>query len=100
MNITKNTVGKELTLKLEGRLDTTTVGQLEVELNAIPEDVKNLVFDFESLDYISSAGLRQLLIAQKKMGSKDAMKLVNVRPEVYEVLEISGFSDIINVEQK
>ena len=85
-------------IALEGRLDTTTAPQLEEELKASLEGVKELNFDFEKLEYISSAGLRVLLSAQKTMNGQGAMKIKNVIPEIMEVFEITGFTDILTIE--
>ena len=98
MTITKTANGNALTLALEGRLDTTTAPQLEAEVNGSIEGVTDLVMDFEKLEYISSAGLRVLLAAQKIMNKQGEMKLVNVCDDIKEVFEITGFADILTVE--
>ena len=98
MTITKTAEGSALSLALEGRLDTTTAPQLEAEINGSIEGVTNLVMDFEKLEYISSAGLRVLLAAQKIMNKQGEMKLVNVCDDIKEVFEITGFADILTVE--
>lgn len=87
-----------VTLKVEGRLDTTTAPVLEKTVNDECEGAKELVLDLEGLAYISSAGLRVLLGAQKKMNKQGSMKLVNVREEVMGVLEMTGFADILVIE--
>ena len=97
MTITKTQENDTLTLNLQGRLDTTTAPQLEGELGAL-DGVKNLVLDFEGLEYISSAGLRVLLKAQKQMNSQGGMVIRNVCADINEVFEITGFSDILTVE--
>lgn len=98
MNIYKNMDGTTLKIKLEGRLDTTTAPQLEEELKEDMKNADNLEFDFEKLDYISSAGLRILLAAQKVMNGKQGnMELKNVNEVVMEVFEITGFVDILNI---
>ena len=100
LNITKNAEGGKLAIALEGRLDTGTAPSLEAELNAPDFDkVEELVFDFDKLDYISSAGLRVLLAAHKKMAKQGGMKLVNVSEEVMEILDITGFTDILTIEK-
>ena len=86
------------TIEIIGRLDTTTAPELDKTINEVTADVKNLVLDFKGLEYISSAGLRVLLGAQKKMQKIGSMKLVNVREEVMEVFEITGFLDILTIE--
>ena len=92
MNITFNKKDGELTLEIEGRLDTNTAPELESFLGKNYEGTASLVFDCEKLIYISSAGLRVLLTAHKRM--KGAMKLTNVSELVMEVLEMTGFADI------
>ncbi len=98
MNIEKNLEGSTLTIALEGRLDTTTSPDLEETLAASLDGVAALVFDFAKLDYLSSAGLRVLLSAQKRMNKQGSMKLVHVNDAVKEVFEITGFSDFLTVE--
>ena len=98
MKITKTTEGSTLNLSLEGRLDTTTAPELEMLLNASLDGVTNLVFDFSGLDYLSSAGLRVLLTAQKRMSKQGSMKLLQVNDTVKEVFEITGFADFLTIE--
>ena len=98
MTINKNLNGDELTVALEGRLDTTTAPDLEKELKASLESVRTLTMDFSKLDYISSAGLRVLLSAHKAMASKGGMKVMNVNEIVNEVFEVTGFSDSLTIE--
>ena len=86
------------TVEIIGRLDTTTAPELDKTINEDITDVKNLVLDFKALEYISSAGLRVLLGAQKKMQKIGSMKLVNVCEEVMEVFEMTGFADILVIE--
>ena len=86
------------TIDIVGRLDTTTAPELDKTINEDIADVKNLVLDFKGLEYISSAGLRVLLGAQKKMQKVGSMKLVNVCEEVMEVFEMTGFADILTIE--
>jgi len=85
-------------VKVAGRLDTVTAPELEAKLKEVFENVSELVFDFSELDYISSAGLRVLLGAQKTMNKIGSMKVKNVNPAVMEVFEITGFRDILNIE--
>ena len=89
---------EETTIKLAGRLDTTTAPALDKTINEDIADVKNLVLDVKELEYISSAGLRVLLGAQKKMQKIGSMKVVNVCEEVMEVFEMTGFADILTIE--
>ena len=89
---------QETIIELVGRLDTTTAPALDKTINSDIEGTKNLILDFKSLEYISSAGLRVLLGAQKKMQKIGSMKLTNVCEEVMEVFEMTGFSDILTIE--
>lgn len=98
MNIVKNLDGDKLTVALEGRLDTTTAPEFEAALKEDLPSAQSVVLDFEKLEYISSAGLRVLLTAQKEMGKKGGMVIKNVCPEILEVFEITGFADILTVE--
>ena len=98
MIITKNKTNETLEFSVEGKLDTTTAPQLEVELNTLPADVATLIFNFEKLIYISSAGLRVLLKFYKKMNTQGHMKLINVNENIMEVLEMTGFTDFLTVE--
>ena len=98
MTITKIKNDNFLTLKLEGRLDTTTAPQLESELSENLDGVTQLTIDFAELSYISSAGLRVLLATQKRMNKQGSMKLINVNEIVMEVFEITGFVDILTIE--
>ena len=98
MTITKNLDGTKLTIALEGRLDTTTSPQLEAEMHPAIDDATELTFDLEKLAYISSAGLRVLLSAQKTMSRQGEMKLINVNETIMEIFEVTGFSDILNIE--
>ena len=98
MTIKKALNGTSLTLFLEGRLDTSTSPELETVLKGSLDGVTELVFDFEKLEYISSAGLRVLLAAQKTMSKQGAMKLINVNEIIMEIFEITGFSDILTIE--
>lgn len=97
MEIVKNLNGTALGVALTGRLDTTTAPALEAELNASLADVTELAFDFAQLEYISSAGLRVLLAAQKVMNKQGKMTVRNVSSDIKEVFEITGFSDILTI---
>ena len=85
-------------LKIEGRLDTTSAPELEKAINDEGEALKNLVLDFKGVDYISSAGLRVLLTAQKKMNVQGNMELVNVSEAVMDIFEMTGFADILVIK--
>jgi anti-sigma B factor antagonist len=89
---------EETIIELVGRLDTNTAPALDKTISNDTEGTKNLVLDFKSLEYISSAGLRVLLGAQKKMQKVGTMKLINVCEEVMEVFEMTGFADILVIE--
>jgi anti-sigma B factor antagonist len=98
MDIIRNQNGSALTIALEGRLDTTTAPQLEAELKSALSGTSELVFDFAKLDYISSAGLRVLLSAQKVMNKQGSMKITNVNETIMEVFDVTGFVDILTIE--
>ena len=98
MTIEKTVSGTELTVALEGRLDTTTAPQLEASLKESISGVESLVLDFEKLEYISSAGLRVLLFAQKTMNKQGKMVIRHVNETISEVFEITGFSDMLTIE--
>ncbi len=98
MNIQHHTEGQTLTIALEGRLDTTTAPALDADLQASLDGVKELVLDLSALDYLSSAGLRVLLSAQKRMNRQGRMVVRNVCETVMEVFNMTGFSDILTIE--
>ena len=98
MTINKNVNGTELTLAVEGRLDTVTSPELESELKNSLAGMTKVVFDFAALEYVSSAGLRVLLSAQKIMNKQGEMVIRNVGETVMEVFEVTGFSDILTIE--
>lgn len=98
MEIIKELNGNDLVLKLQGRLDTTTAPELEQELkNSLP-GIQTLTIDMEGLEYISSAGLRVVLFAQKTMNRQGSMVVRGAGPMIMEVFEITGFSDILNIQ--
>lgn len=98
MTIEKSTNGTQLNIALTGRLDTTTAPQLEAELKRSISGVELLVLDFSALEYLSSAGLRVLLAAQKVMNKQGKMIIRGVNETIAEVFEITGFSEILTVE--
>lgn len=98
MTIQKTVNENVLTVALSGRLDTTTAPQLESELKASMEGVQTLVLDFAELTYLSSAGLRVLLAAQKIMNKQGSMRVKNVNETIQEIFEVTGFCDILTVE--
>ena len=97
MDIIKNKNGNQFDIALVGRLDTTTAPDLEAVINGELDGVTELNFDFASLEYISSAGLRVLLSSQKKMNTQGKMTVKNVSETVMDVFEITGFSDILTI---
>ncbi len=99
MTIDKKVNGTELTIVLKGRLDTMTAPQLEGELKQSVSGIESLIFDIAELEYISSAGLRVLLSAQKVMNKQGEMTIRNANPEVMEIFEVTGFIDILNIEE-
>lgn len=98
MKIEKTVNGAKTTLKIIGRLDTTTAPELEAAIDDCIAGVQELVMDCEELEYISSAGLRVVLKAQKTMNAQGSMKLVYVNDTLMEVFDITGFADILTIE--
>lgn len=98
LNIEKKANGTELTVALTGRLDTTTAPQLESAVKESLDGVTALNFDMEALEYVSSAGLRVLLSAQKVMNKQGEMKVTHVSQTIMEIFEVTGFSDILTIE--
>ena len=98
LNITKSAADQALRVTLEGRLDTVTAPQLEEELRDALPGMTSLELDMEKLEYISSAGLRVLLSAQKVMNLQGEMKLLHVSDVVMEIFEVTGFTDILTIE--
>ena len=98
MTINKQKNGNALTLAVEGRLDTITSPELEAVLKEGLNEVELLTFDFSGLDYISSAGLRVLLAAQKQMNRQGEMKVTHVSEVIMEIFEVTGFNDILTIE--
>ena len=98
MTIEKKINQEELTLVISGRLDTQTAPELEAELDASISGVKELTFDMTGLEYVSSAGLRVILKAQKTMNAQGSMKLTGVNDSIMEVFDITGFLDILTIE--
>ena len=98
MNISIEKNNDSTVMKISGRLDTTTAPELEKAINDEGEVLKNLVLDFNGVNYISSAGLRVLLTAQKKMNMQGSMELINVCEDVMDILEMTGFADILEIK--
>ena len=100
LKISKASSGGSLTISLEGRLDTTTAPQLEAEVKSGLDGVTELVFDMAALEFISSAGLRVLLLAQKAMNKQSGtMTIRNLVPSVLKVFDVTGFSRILTIEK-
>ena len=98
MNIEQKRSADALTIAPEGYLDTTTAPELHTMLETALDGVKELTFDFEKLEYISSSGLRQLLFAQKVMNGQGTMKVIHANDTIREIFEVTGFSDILTIE--
>ena len=98
LNIKKTIEGSKALLALEGRLDTVTAPQLEQEVKSSLDGISELEFDMKDLSYISSAGLRVLLSAQKVMNKQGSMVIHNANETVCEIFEVTGFSDILTIE--
>ena len=98
MTIEKKINGENATLIVSGRLDTQTAPELEAQLDAIISGIKELTFDMAGLEYVSSAGLRVILKAQKVMNTQGSMKLTGVNDSIMEVFDITGFLDILTIE--
>ncbi len=98
MTINPEQKNETLTLHIEGRLDTITSPELEKVINELPSEISVLILDLKKLTYVSSAGLRVLLVAQKKMNHLGSMKLTGVCADVMDVLEMTGFADILVIE--
>lgn len=98
MKIIKKSESTKLTIQLEGRLDTTTAPELEAELKECLDGVTTLVLDLQKLAYLSSAGLRILLSAQKRMNKQGEMIIINVCENIMEVFDVTGFSGILTIQ--
>ena len=98
MTIERNVNGAVVTLKIVGRLDTSTAPALEAAVDSCATDIKELILDCSALEYVSSAGLRVILKAQKRMNVQGGMKLIGVNETIMEVFDITGFADILTIE--
>ena len=98
MEIIKQLNKDELVLKVIGEVNSTNYQELEDEVNKSTSGIKSLIFDFEKLEYLSSAGLRVLLVAKKLMDRKGKMAIKNANPTVMEIFEITGFSNVLDFE--
>ncbi len=99
MEITSKREESKVTMEITGWLDTQTAPQLGEALSQLDDNVTSLVFDFSKLEYISSAGLRQVVVAYKKMAGKDGFKIINVSNEVFDVFRLTGFDQKIQIEK-
>ena len=99
MKITSKREENKVTMEITGWLDTQTAPQLGEALSQLDDNVTSLVFDFSKLEYISSAGLRQVVSAYKKMAGKEGFKIVNVSNEVFDVFRLTGFDQKIQIEK-
>ena len=98
MTIDRNVDGAKTQLKISGRLDTSTAPELESTIDACLSGVEELIIDFEGLEYVSSAGVRVILKAQKIMNKQGSMKIINVNDTIMEVFDITGFADVLTIE--
>ena len=98
LNITQTIEQARAILALQGRLDTVTAPELTRYIGELPEETEALVLDFSDLEYISSAGLRVLLSAQKRMAQRGSLRLIHVGAPIMEIFEVTGFSDILTIE--
>lgn len=98
MIINKTASGTSLELALSGRIDTKTAPEFEAEIAASLDGIEHLTIDFSEVSYISSAGLRVMLSAQKRMNKQGDMKVTNVNESVMEIFEVTGFSEILCIE--
>ena len=98
MRIMKEKLENKLIVSVIGRLDTNTSVELETSVKEDLDGVNDLYFDFQELDYLSSAGLRVLLVAQKLMSGKGQMLIRHVNTNVMEVFEITGFNNVLDIE--
>lgn len=98
LTIKKTIENGKAVLAPEGRLDTVTAPEMEAEIKAVLQTANDLTLDFAKLDYISSAGLRVLLSAQKSIAKQGKMKIINVHQTIMEIFDVTGFSDILTIE--
>lgn len=98
MKLEKTINNNELTIAVSGRLDTMTAPELDNEIRLSSDSITSLVLDFTNLEYVSSAGLRVLLSAQKKMSTKGSMVVRNVNDSIKEIFDVTGFTEILTIE--
>lgn len=99
MNVKERKEGEKAIVSVSGRIDTATAPTLLEYLKTELVGVKELIFDFQEVEYVSSAGLRVILYAQKTMSAQGSMKLINVSPDILEVLELTGFTEVLDIAQ-
>ena len=99
MEIVNKKEENQVTMEISGWLDTQTAPQLEEALSELDDSITSLVFDFSKLEYISSAGLRQVIAAYKMMAGKDGFKIIHVSDEVFDVFRLTGFDQKIQIEK-
>ena len=99
MNVKERKEGEKAIVSVSGRIDTATAPTLLEYLKTELVGVKELILDFQEVEYVSSAGLRVILYAQKTMSSQGSMKLINVSPDILEVLELTGFTEVLDIAQ-
>ena len=97
MNIKVNKENKKVTVSVSGRVDTNTSPELLEQLKKAMADAEELILDLDGVDYVSSAGLRVILFAQKTMSAKGSMSVAHVCPDIMETFELTGFTDILNI---
>ena len=99
MKVTKQVSSGTLTVLIDGRIDTITAPILERELNySVTNDITCLIFDFEKVEYMSSAGIRVIMVADKVMSKQGEMKLIHVSEEVFDIFDITGLADLLTIE--
>lgn len=98
MELRKEKTGLKLLVKVSGRIDTNTAGEFGTQINDELEDVNNLTIDFAEVNYVSSVGLRAILELQKIMNTQGQMKIINVKPDIMEIFEMTGFTNILTIE--
>ena len=99
MNVKERKEGEKAIVSVSGRIDTATAPTLHEYLKTELVGVKELILDFQEVEYVSSAGLRVILYAQKTMSAQGSMKLINVSPDILEVLELTGFTEVLDIAQ-
>ncbi len=99
MNVKERKEGEKAIVSVSGRIDTATAPTLLEYLKTELVGVKELILDFQEVEYVSSAGLRVILYAQKTMSAQGSMKLINVSPDILEVLELTGFTEVLDIAQ-